>query len=102
MQTIDEVREHCRFVGKGIEKMVADGEDLRARFEGQIRMLRFKMEKDGDGVKVVGGEMGGDDSSIVVSESGVTKTYGDEIVGYAFDAETRAALVEFFETLYYT
>ena len=25
MQTIDEVREHCRFVGKGIEKMVADG-----------------------------------------------------------------------------
>ena len=21
MQTIDEVREHCRFVGKGIEKM---------------------------------------------------------------------------------
>ena len=26
MQTIDEVREHCRFVGEGIEKMVADGE----------------------------------------------------------------------------
>ena len=26
MQTIDEVREHCRFVGKGIEKAVADGE----------------------------------------------------------------------------
>ena len=23
MQTIDEVREHCRFVGKGIEKAVA-------------------------------------------------------------------------------
>ncbi len=22
MQTIDEVREHCRYVGKGIEKMV--------------------------------------------------------------------------------
>ncbi len=35
MQTIDEVREHCRFVGKGIENTVADGEDLRARFEGQ-------------------------------------------------------------------
>ena len=30
MQTIDEVREHCRFVGKGIEKMVADGEFLCA------------------------------------------------------------------------
>ena len=29
MQTIDEVREHCRFVGKGIEKMVADGGDGR-------------------------------------------------------------------------
>ena len=25
MQTIDEAREHCRFVGKGIEKMVAEG-----------------------------------------------------------------------------
>ena len=34
MQTIDEEREHCRFVGKGIEKMVADGEDLNAKFEG--------------------------------------------------------------------
>ena len=101
MQTMNEVREHCRFVGKGIEKMVADGEDLRARFEG-TQMIRIKVDKDGDGVKVVGGEMGGDDSGIVVSESGVTKTYGDEIVGYAFDVETRATLVEFFNTLYYT
>ena len=25
MQTIDEAREHCRFVGEGFEKMVADG-----------------------------------------------------------------------------
>ena len=24
MQTIDEVKEHCRFVGEGIEKMVAE------------------------------------------------------------------------------
>ena len=30
MQTIDEAREHCRLVGKDIEKMVADGEDLGA------------------------------------------------------------------------
>ena len=102
MQTIDEAREHCRFVGKGIEKMVADGDDLNAKFEGQIRMLRFKVEKDGGDVKIVGGEMGGDDSYTVVSERGVTKTYGDEIVGYAFDPETRAAMVEFFNTLYYT
>ena len=102
MQMIDEVKKHCRDVGEGIEKMVADGEDLDAKFEGQIRMLRFKLEKDGSGVKVVGGEMGGDDSYTVVSERGVTKTYGDEIVGYAFDAETRAALVEFFDTRYYT
>ena len=101
MQTIDDVSEHCRDVGKDIEKMVADGEDLRARFEG-TQMIRIKVDKDGDGVKVVGGEMGGDDSGIVVSESGVTKCWGDEIVGYAFDAETRAALVEFFETLYYS
>ena len=28
MQTIDEVKGHCRFVGEGIEKMVADGCDL--------------------------------------------------------------------------
>ena len=101
MQTIGEAREHCRFVGKGIEKMVADGEDLTAKFEGQITMLRFKLEKDGSGVKVVGGEMGGDDSGIVISENGVMKRHGDEIVGYAFDAETRAALVEFFDTVYF-
>ena len=102
MQTIDEAKAHCRFVGKGIEKMVADGEDLNAKFEGQITMLRFKLEKDGSGVKVVGGEMGGDDSGVFITESGVTKRWGDEIVGYAFDGETRAALIEFFNLLYYT
>ena len=32
MQTTDEPREHCRFVGKDIEKLVAGGEDLRAQF----------------------------------------------------------------------
>ena len=101
MQTLDEAREHCRFVGKGIEKMVADGEDLRERFDG-TQMIHIKVDKDGNNVKVVGGEMGGDDSGIVISESGVTKTYGDEIVGYAFDSETRSALIEFFETIYYT
>jgi hypothetical protein len=101
MQTIEEVREHCRFVGKDIEKMVADGEDLGARFEG-TQMIRIKVDKDGNDVKVVGGEMGGDDSGIVVSETGVTKTYGEEIVGYAFAPETRAALIEFFASCYYT
>ena len=100
MQTIDEASEHCRLVGKDIEKMVADGEDLGARFEG-TQMIRIKVDKDGNDVKVVGGEMGGDDSGIVVSESGATKTYGEEIVGYAFNPETRAALVEFFDTLYF-
>ena len=102
MQTIDEVKAHCRDVGKRIEKAIADGEDLNEYFEGQTPMFRFKVEKDGDDVKVVGGELGGDDSHIVVSERGVTKTYGDEIVGYAFDPETRAALVEFFASCYYT
>ena len=101
MQTIDEAKEHYRFVGKGIEKAVADGEDLNAKFEG-TQLIRFKVDKDGDGVKVVGGEIGGDDSGIFMTESGVTKRHGDEIVGYAFDPETRAALVEFFDTLYYT
>jgi hypothetical protein len=39
MQTIDEVREHCRFVGKGIEKMVAEGEDLRRAGGGFFQVL---------------------------------------------------------------
>ena len=102
MQTIDEAREHCRFVGKGIEKVIAEGRDLCEYFEDQMPLLRFKVDKDGNDVKVVGGEGGGDDSGIVVSESGVTKRWGDEIVGYAFDGETRDALIEFFNSLYYT
>ena len=100
MQTIDEAKAHCRFVGEGIEKMVAEGEDLTAKFEG-TQLIRFKVDRDGNDVKVIGGEMGGDDSGIVVSESGVTKRWGDEIVGYAFDGETRAALIEFFASCYY-
>ena len=100
MQTIEDVKAHCREVGERIEKAVADGEDLGEYFEGQAPMFRFKVDKEGIGVKVVGGELGGDDSRVVVSERGVTKIYGDEIVGYAFDPETRAALVEFFVTHY--
>lgn len=100
MQTIDEVKAHCRFVGEGIEKMVADGEDLEARFEG-MQIIRFKVDKVSNDVKVVGGEMEGDDSHVVVSERGVTKEYMGQIVGYAFDAETSSALVEFFTTCYY-
>ena len=70
MRTIDEVKAHCRFVGEGIEKMVADGEDLGARFEG-TQIIRFKVDKDGNDVKVVGGEMEGDDTprSTFVAES---------------------------------
>lgn len=52
MQTIDEVKAHCRDVGHGIEKAIAEGVD--------------------------------------------------EIVGYAFDPEIRAALVEVFPEFYYT
>ena len=100
MQTIDEVKAHCRYVGEGIEKMVADGEDLGARFEG-TQIIRFKVDKVGNDEKVVGGEMEGDVSHVVISESGVTKEYMGQIVGYAFDAETRSALVEFFTTCYY-
>ena len=40
MKTIEDARNHCRFVGEGIEKAVADGEDLFARFEG-TPLLRF-------------------------------------------------------------
>ena len=99
MQTIEDVREHCRFVGKGIERAVDEGKDLLARFEG-VQMLNFKIEKDEGCMKVVGGEMGGDDSGIVVSESGVTKCWGDEIVGYVFNRETRAAMLELFRTCF--
>ena len=102
MQTIEEVRKHCRDVGQDIEKAVAAGMDLGEYFEGQTPMFLFKINKDGNEVKVIGGEMGGDHSYVVVSERGVTKTYGDEIVGYAFDPETRAALVEFFASCYFT
>ena len=101
MQTIEEAREHCRFVGKQIEEAVASDKDLAEYFEGNLPVLRFLMEKDGDQVKVVGGEAGGDDSGIFVSERGVTKRYDDQIVGYAFDSETRDAMIEFFNTLYF-
>ncbi len=46
MKTLEEVKAHCRFVGEGIEKGVADGEDLFARFEG-TPILRFKVEREG-------------------------------------------------------
>ena len=74
--------------------------DLGERFEG-TQLLRFKVERGGGGKKMVGGELGGDDSHVVVSESGVTKRWGDEIVGYVFGEETRAALVEFFSMCYH-
>lgn len=99
MQTIDEVKEQCRFVAQGIADAVAADEDLGEKFEG-VQMMRFKVVKDGNDVKVVGGEIGGDDSGIVISEEGVTKMFAGQIVGYQFDPETSAALREFFETLY--
>ena len=102
MQTTEDVKANCRDVGERIEKAVADGVDLGEYFEGQTPMFRFKVDKDGKGVKVVGGEMGGDDSHVVVSERGVTKIYGDEIVGYAFEPETRAAPIEFFNDCYHS
>ena len=53
-------------------------------------MFRFKVEKEGNEVKAVGGELGGDDSHVVVFERGVMKTYSDESRGYAFNPETCA------------
>ena len=40
MQTIDEVKRHCRTVGEGIAAAVAAGEDLGAKFEGAQSCLR--------------------------------------------------------------
>ena len=37
MQTIEEVKKHCREVGEGIAAAVAAGEDLGKRFEGAQR-----------------------------------------------------------------
>ena len=39
MQTIDEVKKHCRAVGEGIVAAVAAGEDLGKRFEGVQSMI---------------------------------------------------------------
>ena len=39
MQTIDEVKEHCRFVGEGIANMVADGERNRGE-NGEARQVQ--------------------------------------------------------------
>ncbi len=96
----EKVREHCLFVAQQLEQAVADNEDLGARFEG-VQMMRFKVEKDCNDVKVVGGELGGDDSGIVISESSVTRQCGGEIVGCALNEETRSAMVEFFQSCYY-
>ena len=99
MKTIEDARNHCRFVGEGIERDIAEGKDILDIFPS-TQLLRFKVERDGSRETVVGGELGGDDSGIVVSESGVTKLFGDEVVGYAFSSETREAMVEFFAASY--
>ena len=41
MQTIDEVKKHCRVVGEGIVAAVAAGEDLGKRFEG-VQGITFR------------------------------------------------------------
>ena len=98
MQTIDEVKRHCREVGEGIA--AAAGEDLGKRFEG-VQNITFRIVRDGSEIKVVGGEIAPDDSGIYTTEKGVFKFFGDELVGYAFDAETREAMREFFDTAYW-
>ena len=101
MQTIDEVKAHCRMVGEGIvAAAVAAGEDLGKRFEG-VQGITFRIEKDGSEIEVVGGEIAPDDSGIYTTEKGVFKFFGDELVGYAFDSETREAMREFFDTAYW-
>ena len=72
LKTREEAKAHCRFVGVGIEKRIADGENLSARFEG-TPVLRFKEERVGGRETVVCGELGGGSG-----------------------AETRGAMAEFF------
>ena len=100
MQTIDEVKKHCRVVGEGIVAAVAAGEDLGKRFEG-VQNITFRIEKNGSEIEVVGGEIAPDDSGIYTTEKGVFRFFGDELVGYAFDRETREAMREFFDTAYW-
>ena len=100
MQMIDEVKNHCQEVGEGIAAAVAAGEDLGKRFEG-VQNITFRIEKDGSEIEVVGGEIAPDDSAIYTTEKDVFKFYGDELVGYASDRETREAMREFFDTAYW-
>jgi hypothetical protein len=34
MQTIEQVREECRYIGKNVEEMVREGKNLCEQFEG--------------------------------------------------------------------
>ena len=98
MQAIEDVTQRCREVGEGIAAAVVAGEDLGKRFDG-VEGITFRVEKDES--EVVGGEVTPDDSGIYTTEKGVFKFYGDELVGYAFDRETREAMREFFDTAYW-
>ena len=100
MQKIDEVKKHCRVVGEGIAAAVSAGEDLGKWFEG-VQNITFRIEKNGREIEVVGGEIAPDDSGIYTTEKGVFKFFGDELVGYAFDGETREAMREFFDTAFW-
>ena len=45
MQTRDEVKAHCRFVGEGIEKMVADGDILGQFGNEEMKVFRVPGKK---------------------------------------------------------
>ena len=46
MQTIDEVREHCRFVGEDIEMLVADGDYLNEFGNGEMKVFHVPETKN--------------------------------------------------------
>ena len=46
MQTIEEVRKHCRDVGQDIEKAVAAGMDLGEYFGGQAPMFQCNGKRE--------------------------------------------------------
>ncbi len=43
MSNIEEAKAHCRFVGEGIDRDVAEGRDLGERFEGGTLTDRLKV-----------------------------------------------------------
>ena len=100
MKTIEEVERGCREAGERIEMFVADGGELEEFFTDGNQTFWFKVLKDGERERVVGGEILGDDTGRIISERDVTAGYANRVVGYVFNEETKSAMLEFFSRMY--